>query len=66
MAVELLATSPPQLEARFEEIDEAFGVTKLGRRHPVELAVTERLGRAVCVGRGDTSRRYLAEAAAGN
>ena len=55
MVVELVAAGPAQLEARLEQVDEPLGVAQLGRRHPVEVAVAERLGRAVCVGGRDVA-----------
>src|SRR5919197_4375148 len=51
--VELVAARPPPLELRLEEVDEPLGITKLGRRHPMEGAMPQELGRAECVWRDD-------------
>ena len=45
VVVELVAARPAQLEARLEQVDQPLGVAQLGRRHPVEVAVAEQLGR---------------------
>ncbi len=55
VVMELVAAGPAQLEARHEQVDEPLRVAQLGRRHPVEVAVAERFGRAVRIGCRDVA-----------
>ena len=61
MGIELVPPRPTALEAWDQQVDEAFGLAKLPRRHPVELAVAEHFALRVGIGRDDDAldRRFV-------
>ena len=53
MRVELVAAGAAPLEARHQQVDQAFGLAQLGRRHAIEVAMAQDLALRVRVGRDD-------------